>query len=372
MRTFALISSATLFIALTIGMSKRHSLVPATPSEATRPQLSQSCADSISQGIVCNSANEYAVELMKQRKLSAFIVMQNVQTGALIAFAASQPKELDVTTRVLPLSVMKVLIAASWWDHRLPDKTFPVSRATTKGDVTEQVSIHEMLVNGSDSAGRQLATALRAAIGTKEVLNDLTRYGFLSSETNLDNTFWSAVSPSLQSQLIPESASISLSEKTPEQEWADTLSIGETNARVTGLHISRFMQMIGNGGIMMGPTARESTDNSRQATNKGTRVIREEAARRVQAGLRDAVQRGTAQSIATALSGIGWQMGGKTGTGPGPLPIGPQSDGWFAGLVFDAKGTARFTVATYVRHGGRGGGNAAQLSAEVAKFVIGK
>jgi hypothetical protein len=33
--------------------------------------------------------------------------------------------------------------------------------------------------------------------------------------------------------------------------------------------------------------------------------------------------------------------------------------GWFAGLVFDSSGKARFTVATFVRHGGPGGDNAA-------------
>jgi hypothetical protein len=34
---------------------------------------------------------------------------------------------------------------------------------------------------------------------------------------------------------------------------------------------------------------------------------------------------------------------------------GPPYDGWFAGLIFDPQGKARFTVATYVRHGGLGG-----------------
>jgi cell division protein FtsI/penicillin-binding protein 2 len=84
----------------------------------------------------------------------------------------------------------------------------------------------------------------------------------------------------------------------------------------------------------------------------------------------DAVRRGTAKSIAASLEGTGWQVGGKTGTGPGPAPIGPESDGWFAGLIFDPRGRARFTVATFVRHGGTGGGNAAKVSAELARHVI--
>lgn len=48
----------------------------------------------------------------------------------------------------------------------------------------------------------------------------------------------------------------------------------------------------------------------------------------------------------------------------------PAYDGWFAGLVFDPQGKARFTVATYVRHGGRGGENAAIISAQLARYLI--
>jgi len=47
------------------------------------------------------------------------------------------------------------------------------------------------------------------------------------------------------------------------------------------------------------------------------------------------------------------------------------TDGWFAGLVFDPQGKARFTVATFVRHGGRGGENAATISAQLARFLAG-
>jgi cell division protein FtsI/penicillin-binding protein 2 len=80
--------------------------------------------------------------------------------------------------------------------------------------------------------------------------------------------------------------------------------------------------------------------------------MKENTAVRLQTAMRDVVQRGSAQAIAHTLDGTGWHIGGKTGTGPGL--VGPQSDGWFAGLVFDPEGKARFTVATFVRHGGRG------------------
>jgi cell division protein FtsI/penicillin-binding protein 2 len=82
------------------------------------------------------------------------------------------------------------------------------------------------------------------------------------------------------------------------------------------------------------------------------------------------VRRGTATAIADDLQETGWQIGGKTGTGPGPAPIGPQSDGWFAGLLFDRSGTARYTIAVFVRHGGPGGGNAAQVAAAVSRYIV--
>jgi hypothetical protein len=80
----------------------------------------------------------------------------------------------------------------------------------------------------------------------------------------------------------------------------------------------------------------------------------------------DAVETGSASGIRDALGSRG-RIGGKTGSGPeNRRPL----DGIFAGLVFDAAGDARYTVVTYVHHGGVGGGAAAQLSADLAKYVL--
>jgi hypothetical protein len=98
--------------------------------------------------------------------------------------------------------------------------------------------------------------------------------------------------------------------------------------------------------------------------------MRQSTAFRLQAAMRAAVQRGTAKSIAKALADTGWQMGGKTGSG-GSARVGPQSDGWFVGLIFDPQGKAQFTVATFVRHAGPGGGTAARISADLARYIIG-
>jgi cell division protein FtsI/penicillin-binding protein 2 len=131
------------------------------------------------------------------------------------------------------------------------------------------------------------------------------------------------------------------------------------------------MQAVGNGGVLLPLSAREFKKGAAAlAASKDERLVKETTARKLQTAMQATVSRGTAMSIAGALTPTGWAMGGKTGTGPGPLPMGPQSDGWFAGLVFDDKGAARFTVATYVKHGGFGAGNAAKISAAVARYLI--
>lgn len=226
-----------------------------------------------------------------------------------------------------------------------------------------------------------MSLALRKAVGAKKVLNDFERYGF-GQRTDLrqDDKFWAELAPVWKPRLIPAPAYVLLSDETKEAEWAETMSIGETNMSVTALHVSRFLQAVGNGGVMLMPVAREEKSAlsvmkplvSRRELKNSIRIMQERTALRLQPAMRDTVQRGTANSIAQILKDTGWQIGGKTGTGPGPMPLGPQSDGWFAGLIFDPQGKARFTIATYVRHGGFGGGNAARISAELARFIIGE
>jgi len=356
---------------------------PTPPLKANDSALATSpCVNALAQHAVCVAANKRALEIMSADRFEAITVIQDVRTGAVVAFAAHEPSKLDVTTPVLPLSLSKVLLSASWWDNRQPDSSFD----STKGSANAQnpayrtrVSVHEMLVGGSDSAGRQMALALRKAVGTKTVLKDFERYGFgQRTDSPQNDKFWAELAPTWETRLIPASAYVSLSNETKDTEWADTLSIGETNMSVTALHVSRFLQAVGNNGVMLIPVAREEQSTSsvtkspvvRQQLKNSIRIMQESTALRLQSAMRDTVQRGTAKSIAQALENTGWQIGGKTGSGPGLMSKGSQLDGWFAGLIFDSQGEARFTVATFVRHGGMGGGNAAKISAELARYII--
>jgi cell division protein FtsI/penicillin-binding protein 2 len=317
---------------------------------------------------------------MNAGRLEAASIVQDARTGALVALAASQPSKLDVTTQVLPLSLSKLLLAASWWDHGQPDSRFQCHRAgNAQPAKTEQMSVHDMLVTGCDLPGKQMAVALRRALGTTAVLSDFKRFGFgPRTKSSRDETFWVELDPTWRTRLIPAPAYNSLSAGLDDKEWQDALSLGETHIIVTLLHVSRFLQAVGNGGTMLPPVAVSEQPTTLMQKSRAPhwlrgnalRIMEESTALRLQAAMLEVVQHGSATTIAHSLQGTGWQIGGKTGTGPGT--VGPEADGWFAGLIFDPQGKARFTVATFVRHGGPGRGNAANISAELARYIIGE
>jgi hypothetical protein len=323
------------------------------------------CPAALASHSVCEAANQRALEIMKAGNLEATLVMQDVQTGGLVAFAASNPGELDVTTALPPLSPVKLMTAASWLEHN------------SGKEADREKLLNDSIVNGNDNAGRQIASAVRRAAGTATVLKDLARYGFPARGNEMpkaDATFWSELAPRWRTNLVPAASYHSLGNETGTKDWEDTLSIGEERIITTALHLSRFLQAVGNGGQMLMPVARDAESEERPgSTSAVTTVMSESAALKLQEVMRGTVERGTAKSAKLILAETGWTMGGKTGTGPdaNSKEPGPGSDGCFAGLVFDPNGKARFTVVTFVKHGGFGGGNAARISAELERFVIG-
>jgi hypothetical protein len=326
------------------------------------------CTMALEQSAVCESANQRALEIMRTRNLEAITVVLDVHSGSLVAFAASDPAKLDVTTPLLPLSTVKLMVAASWLDHE---------QGKTSGSPDGQRLVSDMIVSGNDNAGRRIASALRTSIGAESVLKDLERYGFpffgTSATPEKDTKFWIEVAPQWRDRLTPALSYHSLSTQAARQDWEDTLSLGEAHFKVTALHVSRFLQAVGNGGLMIPTVSRVEKTNAQtksDAPSNPRRIMRGSAALKLQAAMRAVVERGTAKSVANVLADTGWQIGGKTGTGPGPNAPGPESDGWFAGLIFDPQGNARFTTATFVKRGGYGGGNAAWISAELARFLI--
>jgi hypothetical protein len=201
-------------------------------TSACAPGLSKAadpCDDAVARGVVCEAANERALELMRADNLEAIAVMQDVRTGSLVAFAASAPDKLDVTTAVLPLSTVKLMVAAMWWDHE--------EASSLKLENSEQL-LAESLVNGNDNAGRRLASALRDAIGTEAFLKELERYGFPARTNRVasdkDEIFWAEQSPRWKERLTPAFAYHSLGKETASKDWEDTLSLGEERFRGNG------------------------------------------------------------------------------------------------------------------------------------------
>jgi hypothetical protein len=219
-------------------------------------------------------------------------------------------------TPVLPLSTVKLLLAAAAWDR----------------EIRTGIDLDALIVHGSDEDGRRLALALRRALGSEKMLAMFAAFGF----------------PTCRAK--QEDDCLALSPATPDAEWAEALSIGESDATVTLPQLVRFLRAIGGGGIL-----------------DGKRVMSDTAARHLQRAMLDNVAHGTAKGSDAALP-KDWRMGGKTGSGPASAL--PLTDGIFAGLVFDRQGHARYAFTTYVYKGGKGGGAAARISAEAAREVV--
>jgi hypothetical protein len=254
--------------------------------------------------------------LFTARGLSGALDLRDVRTGMVIATSR------NADAPVLPLSAVKLFLFASYWEHR---RALPASLT---------VDAHELVAEGVDSAGRRLAIELRHRLGSAVLLKDLGRFGFPACDAGRTVNC------------------TTLSSATSDAVWADAMSIGEADFRVTVSGLGGFVAAAGNRGETVGP--------------RPTRMLRTETARQLQAAMLDTVQTGTATGIKDALGAEG-RMGGKTGTGPAAAN---PYDGAFVGLVFDRKGAARYAVATYVRRGGKGGGAAAEISAAAAKRAL--
>jgi hypothetical protein len=240
------------------------------------------------------------------------VLVLDVRTGDVVASAGLGR---DVAAPVLPLSVIKLYVAAMWWDRELGD-----------GSLAEpgvgRVSVHDVIANGYDRPCKEMAVVLRRKIGAEAMLAGLRRYG-LGSPPGV----------------------LTLAADASDAAWGDNLSIGEHEMTVTLDQVSRFLRAVGLG---------------------GQGLLKPDTARRLQEAMKDTVARGTARGVAPKLAGTRWQLGGKTGTGP--FEARPSYDGWFAGLIFES-GQPRYTVAVYIDGGGPGGGVAASVAADLTRIL---
>jgi hypothetical protein len=250
-------------------------------------------------------AERTAAAIFRDERARGGALVLDVASGEVVA---SVGVGRDVDGALLPLSIVKLYVAAMWWDHDLGDGDFVDPR---KGHVT----IRDVLVDGWDRPGEEMGIELRRRFGGQAVLAEVGRLGL----------------------------TLHLAAEADDAAWGSALSIGEHDAAVTLRSVSKLLRAIAR-----------------------SEFVRSDTARRLQSAMLDAVARGTARGADAPLAGTTWQLGGKTGSGPAGVT---PSDGWFAGLVFD-RGEPRYTVAVYVDGRGGGGGVAASVAARIARALI--
>lgn len=329
-------------------------------------------ADAAPAGLtLCAGLGREAAGLLRGTGHAGAVIVQDVATGAVLV--STQSDSVDVTQAALPASLWKLAIAAAWWDRGWPSEEMECPAAATVAGrrisnpgrppgVRIRVP-EEMLVYSCNTAAVEMALRLSRDGGTARLAAQLGRMGFPvagpDAREAADPSFWASSSPGFRRAMAPLAATIHVGGAAT---MAD-LALGREAARVTPLHFSRFLQAVGNGGVMRAPTIEAALAGS----GPSVRVMQPSTAARLQRAMLRTVEAGTARAAAGTQPGA-WRLGGKTGTTASPRGV--QGDGWFAGLVFDPAGRARYTVLTYLRQGGPGGEAPTRLAAEVAKRAI--
>ena len=328
---------------------------------------------------LCRDATAVAHRNLVQAGRPGAVVVQDVRTGAILAYAATGGPEdppVGIKHYSPPGSVFKLALSALWWENDLPDDIevpcpgeIQVSeRATISnfGDIVRGTVIGPtgMLIPSCNTAAVWMALEMRRQIGSEPFVEAYERYGFITypDEPPTDTTggFWRTSSREWEERMTPPPSRVRISEETGDDEWAQ-LAIGQGPVDVTVVGISRFIQAIGNDGVMLPPTFEMELGAD---PPRGERVMSEEVARKLQAAMQRVVQEGTGRSALPAVQGTGWRLGGKTGTAQ---VAGQADNGWFAGLLFDSSGNARFSVVAFLDGGGSGSGGPTSIAAAVAR-----
>jgi beta-lactamase regulating signal transducer with metallopeptidase domain len=319
---------------------------------------------------LCPALVRAAGDALAARRDGGVVIVQEVATGAVLVNSAAGA---DPAGTAAPGSVWKLVLAGIWWDQGLGEDAVRCTSTLRAGGQTVRNStppsmavgggVHGMLVGSCNTAAVRMALALRDRLGVDGFARELRRIGFPvagggeAAAGARDDAFWAAPSAGARAPVSPRRPDVRLAGDS--SAWAG-VGLGTERVQVTPLHVSRFMQAIGNGGLMLAPTV-ERAAAARPALPR--RVLGAETASRLQAAMLDVVRRGTAKGADRALEGTAWHLGGKTGTSPHP---GDEADGWFVGLVFDRSGAARYSVVVYLPRAGNGGGAPAHLAARLA------
>lgn len=328
---------------------------------------------------LCTGATRRAWQLLQQSGRDGAVVIQDVRTGALVSYAATGGPEtapLGIKRYAIPGSVFKLALSALWWDAGLGDVWLPCPSSIQVGrrrirnfesrEYPTLESPRRMLVVSCNTAAVQMGLIARERLGEQAFVDAYRRFGFepYTKEPPADTTrdFWNTENESWRKRMTPPPVRVRFSRPFNSHEWG-LISLGQGPVDVTPIGVSRFMQAIGNGGVMHPVTLEaERLDE----VGEGRRVMKEATARKLQRAMLEVVDTGTAVSTKPLLQGIGWDMGGKTGTADVQGQRTPN--GWFSGLIFGPDGRARYTVVVYLQQGGQGGRAPAAVAAQMTRW----
>lgn len=326
---------------------------------------------------VCRNGTRRALAMLEQTGRTGAAVVQRVSTGEIVVYAALRPagsgREAAVPLSE-PGSVAKLAVAALWWSEGM-EGAVPCPRVTTlgsgrsirnAGDLDRgSISADEMLVTSCNTAAARMAETLLTRVGVDGVRGALDQAGFGSVSAagapSADDRFWTPGASERDGWAAPPKPYLRAGGDAAEPAALVLAGLGIGGSATTPLHISRFLQAVGNGGRMIAPRPPSET----RAPAVTTRLWPEAVAARLQQAMRRTVSEGTAARTVPQLEWSRWSLGGKTGTVPrkdGAL------DGWFAGLAHDPSGEPEYTIVVLVEGGGVGGHVPAGIAAEMTRF----
>lgn len=330
---------------------------------------------------LCSEPTRVAYRELSETGRPGAIVVEDVRTGAVVVYAATGDADdapLGVKRYSPPGSVFKLALSAVWWENGMPDDIQIPCPAEIQ--ITDRARIGNfgdrglgdvdgptgMLIPSCNTAAVWMALRAREELGTDVFLDAYRRFGFIPYEDEAPNDtigdFWRTDSDRWNERMTPPPSRLRMSENTGDAEWGQ-LAIGQGPLDVTVVGVSRFVQSIGNGGVMLPPTI--EYDLATDPPN-GDRVMREETSERLMEAMRAVVQQGTARAARGIIAPTGWSMGGKTGTAQ---IAGQRDNGWFAGILFDPDGVPRYSLTSLVMGGGGGGGAPTRIAATVARQI---
>jgi len=329
---------------------------------------------------LCAAPTREAWRLLEATGRDGAIIVQDVQTGAVVAYAATGHAEdppFGIKHYAPPGSVFKLAIAALWWDNNLPDERMACPAYIQTGNARiRNFESHEyasitvptgMLTVSCNTAAVRMALEMRERLGPDAFRDGFRRFGFVpysgTAPASADEPFWNTGNSAWAERMTPPPVRIRLAPRFTAHEWGQ-ISIGQGPVDVTPIGVSRFIQAIGNNGVMLPPTLEWDRLQDR---GDGRRIMRESTSLKLQQAMMSVVDTGTAQVAKARLVGTGWDLGGKTGTAD--IARAPAPDGWFAGLMYGPDRRARYTIVVYLRRGGQGGRAPARIAGEMTRWM---